>query len=375
MSAALSIRRTAAVVAKEFRQFARDPVLLVLVLWLYTVEVVICAVSLTFDLNNVPIAVRDGDRSNTSDALVEALERSPSFAVRYRPVRDDEVRRLLDEGRAQLVVEIPSGFGAQVLRADSPAIQLLVDGTNSVTALTALGDARRLLQDHVLRTMGPMAAQQYGPRIQHEIRVWYNPQLTFRHFMVISMIALAAFMVGIIHTAAMTVKEKERGTLEHLLVSPLGTFELVVGKSVPTLVIGLGALVPALVVAQVLGVPFRGGLGVFGLLSAAFLMSAIGIGIVIASITRTLQQALLVAFFVLFPVMFLSGTMTPIESMPRGLQVVSGLSPLRHYMEALLGVMLKGVGLEVLWVHLTWMVGLGVLLFGGATVWLRRQLV
>ncbi len=206
------------------------------------------------------------------------------------------------------------------------------------------------------------------------MRVWYNPDLRFVYFMVISMIAAGAIMVAVIHPAATIVKEKESGTIEQLLVSPLRPGELIVAKTSPTFAIGLLALGPGMLIARAFGVPFRGDPLTFGILSAAFLLSAIGTGVLIASAVRTLQQTLLVSFFVLFPVLFLSGTITPIESMPLALQWLSRLSPLRYYMDSLLAVFLKGVGLEVLWPQLFWMLGLGAVLFAGSLVFFRRRL-
>jgi ABC-2 type transport system permease protein len=373
--------RLAPAVTKEFRHFLRDPVLLSLVLWLYTVEVVLCAVSLTFDLAEEPVGVVDLDRTVVSRELVAALDRSPSFEVRHRPASEAEAGELLERGRARMLVVIPRDFGRRLDRGEPADLQLLLDGTNSMVAMTALGEAQRQAAGFALRRPDRAAAALVVPGgegtagIENRMRVWYNPGLRFVYFVVISMIALAAYMVGVIHPAASIVKEKESGTIEQLAVSPLTPGELVLAKTLPTFVIGLLALGPALLIARIFGVPFRGSPVDFALLSAVFLVSAIGTGVLIASALRTLQQALLVAFFVLFPVMFLSGTMTPIESMPDLLQTVSLLSPLRHYMEALLGVLLKGVGLDVLWPQLLWMAGLGLALFAGSFAFFRRRLV
>lgn len=389
----MSLSRLAPAVTKEFRHFARDPVLITLVLWLYTVEIVLCAVSLTFDLNEEPVGVLDLDRSVASRELVSTLDRSASFAVRHRPSSEARAGELLDRGRVRMVVVIPGTFGERLDRGEAADLQLLLDGTNSMVAMTALGVAWRQVADFSRRRLertvepggsmpvssGPNAttvsARDGALAIENRMRLWYNPGLRFVYFVVISMIALAAYMVGVIHPAASIVKEKESGTIEQLAVSPLTSVELVLAKTLPTFVIGFLALGPALLIARLFGVPFRGSPVDFALLSAVFLVSAIGTGVLIASAVRTLQQALLVAFFVLFPVMFLSGTMTPIESMPDFLQSVSLFSPLRHYMEALLGVLLKGVGLGVLWPQLLWMAGLGLALFAGSFAFFRRRLV
>jgi drug efflux transport system permease protein len=186
------------------------------------------------------------------------------------------------------------------------------------------------------------------------------------------MLAIAAYMVGVIHPAASIVKEKETGTIEQLVVTPLHKGEIVLAKTLPTLVVGLLGFGPGLLVARAFGVPFRGDPFTFVIVSAVFLASAAATGVLIASLTRTLQQALLVSFFVLFPVLFLSGTMTPIETMPRLVELATRLSPLRYYMDALLAIFMKGVGLSGLWRHLAWMAGLGTGLMAAGIVLFRR---
>lgn len=347
--------RLAAAIHKEFRQFLRDPVLLILVLWLYTIEVIICAVALSFDLNDEPMGILDRDRTHASRLLGQQFDATREFQVAYRPAGEVEAADLLSRGRARLIVVLPAGYMEDLGRGVSPEVQLLVDGSNSMTGETALGIARRLLARDEMAAMNararavtPGSPALLGgsdhrfagavPHVENRVRIWYNPDLRFAYFIVISMIALAAYMVGVIHPAATIVKEKENGTIEQVLVTPLQPGELMLAKTLPTLVIGWLDLGPALLIARGFGVPFRGELFTFAVLSAVFLVSAIATGILIATWTRTLQQALLVSFLILFPVMFLSGTMTPIESMPGSLQLLSHLSPLRYYVESLLGL-------------------------------------
>ena len=186
------------------------------------------------------------------------------------------------------------------------------------------------------------------------------------------MITLASMMVGVIQPAASIVREKEAGTIEQLMVTPISLTELFVAKTLPTLVMCLLALFPSLLVAHAFDVPMRGGLAAFVFLTGIFLVSAISLGVLIASVTRTLQQALLVSFFGLFPLLFLSGTIVPVESMPRALQIASLASPLRHYMEVILSVFLKGAGLAQLWPQTLALLGIGAVLFAAALVAFRR---
>ena len=366
--------RVLAGVKKEFRQFVRDPVLLIMVSWLYTLEVVICATALSFDLKDEAIAVVDLDRSHASRSLVDALDRSSSFAVRFHPRSEREASALLARGSVRLVALFPPGYERSLSRGGSADVQLVVDGTNSLMAQTALGLAQRMVATESLRLAGPGGTAAAGPWVENRVRVWYNPDLRFAWSVVISMIATAAYIVGMILPAAGIVREKERGTLDQLLVSPMRPGELIAAKTIPTLIVALLALGPSMLIAQAFGLPFRGSPVTLTLFALVFEVSAIGTGVLVASLVRTLQQALFVAFFVLFPVTFLSGTMTPIESMPPALQTASLFSPLRHYVTALLGIFLKGVGLDVLWPELLWTVAIGAALFALAAAVFRRRL-
>jgi ABC-2 type transport system permease protein len=191
--------------------------------------------------------------------------------------------------------------------------------------------------------------------------------------MVLSMIAVAAMLVGAICPAASIVRERERGTIEQLLVTPVRVGEVFAAKTVPTLVINLLAIAPALVIARLFDVPMRGSLLTFVLLAGVFQLSAIAFGVLIAAVTRTLQQALLLAFFGLFPLLFLSGTMTPIESMPRAMQLAAYASPLRYFMDIILGIFLKGAGWAELWPQAVALALIGCTLFATSLIVFRRQ--
>jgi ABC-2 type transport system permease protein len=205
-------------------------------------------------------------------------------------------------------------------------------------------------------------------------RIWFNSALRTVDFMVLSMIGLAALMVGVIHPAASLVKEREAGTLEQLLVSPMMRGELVAAKLAVTLLASLAGLTLSLGIVWWFGVPMRGSLALHYLASAVFLVSSMGLGVLVASLAKNLQQALLLAFFGLVPVMFLSGTMVPIESMPRPVQLATLVSPLRYYMDALLGIFLKGSGWRLLWPDLAAMAGLGAAILAVALWRLRSRL-
>lgn len=364
--------RLASLLTKEIIQFSRDRVILVLILWLYTIEVVICAYALSFDVKHLPLAAVDLDRSVASRSLLEKFSISEAFDVAGYPPTMAVAGKWLDSGKASLVIVIPEKFDRDLRRGAVPVVQLLLDGSNSNTATIARGYAAQIL-DRFQQEWPPDAV---APAVQVEpvIRVWYNPDQTYTSFMVLSMIALAALMVGVIHPAASIVREKEVGTIEQLMVTPIRISELFLAKTAPTLAMGLLSVFPSLLIVWWFGVPLRGSLLLFLLLTALFLLSAISIGVLVAAVSKTLQQALLLSFFGLFPLMFLSGTLVPVESMPVFLQKLSLISPLRYYMDVILGIFLKGAGIAELWPQALALFVIGSLLFGIAIGVFRRQL-
>lgn len=364
--------RLGGLLVKELIQFFRDRVILILILWLYTVEVVICAYALSFDVKNLPLSVADLDRSPASRELTERFVVSDAFSLARYAVSANDAVGVLQAGEARMALVIPQDFEERLQRDGAPAVQVILDGTNSNTAAVARTYALRIID--LFERGWPSGAVGPDPVVRPAIRVWYNPDQTFTSFVVLSMIALAALMVGIIHPAASIVREKEVGTIEQLMVTPIHTGELFLAKTAPTLAMGLLSVFPSLLIVWWFGVPLRGSLGLFLALTALFLVSAIAIGVFVSAISRTLQQALLLSFFGLFPVMFISGTLAPIESMPAVLQSISQISPLTHYMEVILGIFLKGAGLPELWPHALALFGIGALLFAVAVGVFRKSL-
>ncbi len=363
--------RLTSLLLKEFIQFSRNRVVLFLILWLYTVEVVVCTLALSFDVKHLPLAILDFDRTPVSRALERGFLAGEEFKLVGHPASEAEVGDMLQSGRASLALIIPAGFARDLVRGVSPSIQILLDGTNSNTAAIARGYALKVVDLFHQSLPGMTATATVS--VRPVLRVWYNPDLTFTRFMVLSMIGLAALMAGVIHPASSIVREREVGTIEQLMVTPIGTGELFLAKTLPTLLMGLLAVFPSLLIAWWFEVPLRGSLVLFLVLTALFLLSAIGIGVLVASVTRTLQQALLLAFFGLFPVMFLSGTLVPIKSMPDFLQQLSLLSPLRYYTDIILGIFLKGAGVAELWPQTLGLLVIGIALFGSSLLIFRRQ--
>lgn len=370
--------RLKAALRKEFLQFLRDRMLIILILWTYTVEVVLCTFALSFDVRNLTLAAYDQDRTQVSRRLIERFTATEYFGRLHPAASEREIGRLLDGGEADLALIVPPDFSRRVLAGRPAEIQLLLSGVNSNTANTARGYANIIIErfaHDLLRTHA--AAHGYPPALPEvtaQTRIWYNPDLRFQHFMVISMIVIAALMVGTITTAAGLVREKESGTVEQLIVTPLRRHEIVIAKMAPPLAVGLVALAPAIAIALAFGVPLKGSLTLFVLASAVTLVACMAIGVFISTFAANLQQALLIAFFVLFPVMFLSGTVTPVESMPAAMQYLSLASPIRYYMEIALGIFLKGVGWGTLWPQFLAMLAIGSGLLAWSLLRLKTRL-
>lgn len=368
-------RRVPGLLRKEVLQLLRDPVVLFVVVFLYTIEAVICTWALTFEVRNMPFGVVDQDRSVASRRLIQMFDLSAAFDLARQSGTPTAVNGWLDRSAVGMVLVIPPGFDREHRAGIRPALQILLDGTYSNTAESALHYAHALTarydaeQPPLLRVSATAAHAVAMPR------VWYNPDQSTKTFMVLSMIALAGMMVGAIVPAASIVREKERGTIEQLMVTPIRTGELFLAKTVPTVALNVLALSPALIIVALFEVPFRGDLTTLLIMAAIFQLSAVAFGVLVAAVTRSTQQALLLTFFGLFPILFLSGTITPIESMPPPLQWVSRLSPLRYYMEILQGVFLKGSGWRELWPQAVALLAIGSALFALASATFRRRLL
>ncbi|HRD45152.1 MAG TPA: ABC transporter permease [Caulobacter sp.] len=358
--------------AKEFTQVLRDPVMLFIVFWLYSVELIMCTMALGFDVQDLKLGLVDHDRSVASRALVTELTSADSFILVDQLGSMRQAQARVQRGELDLVVEIPPGFGRRVEAGRKASFGVVVDGSNGNVAARArayvIEMTARFSQQ---RAMAAMRSHAGG--VQATTRVWYNPDLTNTRFMALAMLAQAGLMLGVVLPAAAIVREKQAGTIEQLRVTPIRAHELFIAKVTPTIVICLGATFPSLVVLTLLGVPMKGDVPTLLLLTFVFLLSAVSIGVFVASVTSTLQQAMLLGFFGLFPLMFLSGTIAPIESMPPWLQAGSQVSPLRHYVEIVSGLFLKGAGMGELWPHAAALLAISVPMFAGAWLLFRRQ--
>ena len=357
-------------IGKEFAQMLRDPVVLFLIFWLTTTEVAMCTMAVGMDVRNLQLGLIDHDRTAISRALSEELTSADTFILSSALSSEREAETMLRRGDLAAVVEIPPGFGARVDSRRRASFGVLVDGTNATVASRArayiVEIAARFAQARSMATMPVHAG------VQPSVRVWYNPDLTNTRFTALAMIAQAGFMLAVLLPAAGMVREKQNGTLEQIRVTPIRAHEFFLGKILPPVTISMASLFPSLMVARLMDIPMSGSLGTLLSLNLVFLLSAVSIGVFVGTVTNTLQQALLTTFFSLFPLLFLSGSVTPLESMPGWLQSATEASPLRHGVAISTGLFLKGAGLDELWVHAAALGAIGLPLFLGAWLIFRR---
>jgi drug efflux transport system permease protein len=366
---------------KEFIQLFRDPKARFVVWGPPLISMLIFGYAATFELRHIPIAVLDFDNTYESREFLSRFRASPYFDVRYRLSDRRELRDLIDRSDVTLAIRVNAGFGRLIRRDKTAPVQVIVDGSNSNTALIALGYVSRIAADYtsdlerdrIARTSPALLASL--PEVLLEQRPWYNPNLDSRWYFVPGLIG-SILLISIVQlTAFAVVRERELGTLEQVMVTPITRLEFVLGKTVPFFIVGLGdaALITA-VGTFWFGVPFRGNVLLILLGASLFLLSSLGIGLLISTAAKTQQQALVTGFFFLMPAITFSGFATPVSSMPAWLQEVVQINPLVHFLEVLRGVYLKGIGLDVLWPHMLAMSIIGVALLALTAARFRKSL-
>jgi ABC-2 type transport system permease protein len=340
------MRRVLAVVLKETRQILRDPLSLGILLGIPTMMLLLYGYALNWDIHHVRTAVIDHDRSAASRELVTAMEGSTYFAVVARPESDAHVDELFDRNVARLALVVPAGFGRDLARGDEAVVQVLLDGADANTATTVLNYVNAFAADRNARIAARFASR-HGidpPGITVVPRVWFNPELRSTFFLLPGLIAFIMMITAVVSTALSVVREKERGTLEQLRITPMSTTELLIGKTLPYLVISLLAMTLVLVAARGLfGLPIRGSLVELYAVALLFLVGALSFGLLISTAVHGQAEAFQIAGLAsMLPTVLLSGFIFPIRSMPLALQVLSLAVPGRYFMRILRGIILKG---------------------------------
>lgn len=369
------MRRLRALVRKEFLELRMNPRLFGVVIVAPILQLTMLGYAATTDITDVPVVIADGDRSPASRALIGRFEGSRNFSVVGVVTTVAEIEPWLERGRAWLAVSVPAGYGRDLGAGREVTLQVVADGTDSNSTTVALGYATALVGQYAREIVEARAGGTAVPGIDARIRVWFNPQLESRHFMIPGVLALILLVVTANLAAMAIVREKELGTLEQLNVTPLKRWELVVGKLLPY---GVIALVDVFLVVAVavfwFEVPLRGSLALLVGMSLVYVICTLGLGLFISTISETQQQAMMTAtFFFLMPMIYLSGFIFPIENMPAVIQYFTYLIPLRYFLVIVRGIFLKGIGLELLWPQALALAAWGAVVLMLAVVRSRKQ--
>ncbi len=352
------MRRILYVMWKEVIELRQDPRIFGIIFIAPVMQLAILGYAATTDVRNVPMVVVDADRSAGSQDLISRFTGSGIFELVDVVSNPGEVDRYLETGEAWMALSIPARYGENVAAGRPATLQVLADGSDASSTNIAMGYATNLvagysqeLVERRMRASGDPAQPGGGSGIEPRVRVWFNPTLESRYFMLPGIFALLLLVVTSNLSSMAIVREREVGTLEQLNVTPLGRLELILGKLLPYGVIGLiDVFIVLIVIVFWFQVPMRGSFWLLFAMSLIYLLTTLGLGLFISTISNTQQQAMMTStFFFLTPMLYLSGFVFPIENMPDAIQPITYLIPLRYFVVILRGIFLKGVGLETLW--------------------------
>ena len=340
---------------KEFLQAVRDKAMLRIIFFAPVMQLILLGYAVTTDIKRIPMAIYDIDQSFESRELIRGFEHSGRFLVKRYVDNRQAVRRCLDSGEAVIALCIPANFSRDLKNQQSPAVQILVDGQDSNGALISVGYANQIIQSFMmnrlqenLKANATLARQIHI--VEPEITIWYNPNLVAKNYMVPGIVVLLLTITTTVLTSMGIVREKEIGTLEQLMVTPIKSHQLMIGKTVPFAVLGFLQVAFAITVAKLwYNIPIEGNIGTFALFTIIFVFTTLGLGIFVSTSSKTQQQAMFLAWFFMVFAIIMSGFMFPIENMPRPLQYLTYLNPVRYFITVVRELFLKGSGIVHLW--------------------------
>jgi ABC-2 type transport system permease protein len=369
----MNLQRLRIIIRKEFIQTFREPRMRFMMLLPPLIQLLVFGFAVNLDVDSAKIAWMDEDRSPQSRELLSQFEGSGRFIIAATPASEAQMQDLLDRGRVDGVIRVLPGFARDVERGRDTSVQVLLDGTNSNSASIVSGYAGQTIARYASQVMnqrqrdkliagtmasgGAITAQ--IPRVVAQTRVWFNPDLRSRNYFVPGVIVNIIMLVTLSMTAMAIVREKEIGTMEQLMVTPIRPAELILGKTLPFVLIGFWDMILVFVASLVIfHVPFAGSFGLLCFAALLFILTTLGAGLYISTISKTQQQANMSTFLIFQPFSMLSGFTFPIRNMPQVVQYFTYLNPMRYFLEVVRGVFLKGSGVDVLWPQL---VALGVM--------------
>jgi ABC-2 type transport system permease protein len=344
------------IVRKEFQQFKRDPKMFGIILIAPVVQLILLGYAATLDVNSVHTLIYDQDKTSSSRNLIERFESSGFFSIDYYADKYEDVTSTLDNGKVLFALVIPKNFEEGIERNETVNLQAIFDGSDGNTASIASGYVAQIIvkysQSLALNSMDRLGKKIIpSGKLSSEPRVWYNPTLKTRNFMVPGIVGLLLSIITLLLTSLAIVKEKEIGTLEQLIVTPIKPYQLIIGKLIPFVILGFVAVIIVLTaMGIVFAIPVRGSTAFLFVSSFLYILSTLGLGLFVSTISRTQQQAMMISIFgILMPMVYLSGFAFPIENMPMIIQYISYVIPLRYFINIIRGVILKGIGFHELW--------------------------
>jgi len=371
--------RLASLIRKEFIQIWRDPRTLIIILIIPIMQLFLLGYSATNDVKNVHLAVFDQSRSAESRALLDSYRAADYFVISQYLESEDEARALIEKGDARAALIIPPDYSERLADGDAQ-VSFILDGSDPTVASTSLSSARLIGQSHATEILAVKIAStgmnfELQTPVDVRTNVWYNPDLISAYFMIPGVIGMILFSITSILTATAIVRERERGTIEQLIVTPIRSWELIVGKITPYVLLAFLDMLEVLAIGHWwFGVPIRGSLALILLTSAIFLLSGLGIGLFASTIANTQQEAMLIVWMTLLPAIFLSGFFFPLQAMPQFLQWLSLLMPLRYYLVIIRALLLKGVGLEMILDQVLALIVFAVVIMTAASVRFHKRL-
>ena len=372
--------RLISIIRKEFIQITRDKRTLVIILVIPIMQLFLLGYSATNDVRNVPLAVFDQCRCAESRSLLNAYQAADYFRLAYIVNSENDIRGLIERGNIRAGLIIPPDYNTALAKGNAE-VAFILDGSDATAGTTALSAATLIGQSHATRLMlqklesSGLDASNFQPPLQVRTDVWYNPDLVSSYFMIPGVIGMILYAITSILTATSVVRERERGTIEQLIVTPIRPWELVVGKVLPYIILAFIDTLEVLALGHWwFGVPVRGDLGLILACSGLLVLSGLGIGLFASTIANTQQEAMLTVWMTLLPSIFLSGFFFPIDAMPKVLQWVSYIIPLRYYLIIIRALLIKGVGVAPIWSEILALTIFGIAIMGAASFRFRKRL-
>ncbi|NJO85241.1 MAG: ABC transporter permease [Blastochloris sp.] len=368
------------IIRKEFIHIIRDPRTLATMFITPLLQLILLGSAATTDVRNIPVAVYDQDQSSASRQLITAFVKSGQFQV-VQPARDErELEWLIDAGKARAGLIIPPTYASDLIGGRGAQVAFVLDGSDPSVSMSALSSATLIgqahataIQRHSIARVGNAAALTQPVEVRP--RVWYNPDMVSAIFMIPGLIGLVLQMQATLLTASAIVRERERGTIEQLIVTPIRPYELILGKILPYALVALLITVEVLVLGTLMfDVPIRGSLLLLFGIACLFLLSSLAIGLLISTIAQTQQEAFLLTFLTIFPSVFLGGLIYPISAMPQILQFISGLIPVTYFLVVARGIIIKGIGIPELTNQIIALTLFGAVLIVLASMRFRKRL-